>query len=143
DLLWHGLAALRGVSRREESGSGSCRGADIAAILPDVPVGGPVAARLAEPVVQVRVQDVAANQSRANPRRRWPGLGVPSVMLRLFLLSLLPSLIAALTLPAFGRSEAQPQRQPAPAATIVIKDTTFEKPKVEVKAGETVLWRNE
>ncbi len=64
-------------------------------------------------------------------------------MLRLFLLSLLPSLIAALTLPAFGRSEAQPQRQPAPAATIVIKDTTFEKPKVEVKAGETVLWRNE
>lgn len=70
-------------------------------------------------------------------------------MIRLFLASLLPSLLALLTLPAWALSPsdrpALHQNRPAqddPAETVAIKGSSFDRSSVSVRAGESVQWTN-
>lgn len=80
-----------------------------------------------------------------------------SQMIRLFLASLLPSLIALIALPALARSGAdrpvvrepiaeQDRRQEKQAkladATVNITDSAFNPAKTSIRVGQTVEWTN-
>ena len=64
-------------------------------------------------------------------------------MIRLFLAALLPSLIAAITLPALGQRQERPQQAPEPKGKVSVLDSEFKPDLVSIAVGESVRWTNQ